>query len=215
MRGFLLKSKFRPSPALVVALIALFVALGGTAYAVKQINGSVLVNRSVSNVKIKKNSLTKTEINLKALGTVPKAAVANKASSATTADDSNFAENAGKLDGQGPDFWQKACADGAIKGYAIVNGDTDFPGDYTSEAGRIPKKFDCTGGAVEAKRIGTGNYRVRFGGSTAAIAVSNAYGPGSFDEYVSVNQEATGEWEVVIHNSGGLPTDHHFTIVIT
>ena len=30
-----------------------------------------------------------------------------------------------------------------------------------------------------------------------------------------VGKEATGEWEVVIHNSGGLPTDHHFTIVIT
>jgi hypothetical protein len=208
-----LKSKFRPSPALVVALIALFVALGGTAYAVKQINGSALVNRSVSNVKIKKNSLTKTEINLKALGTVPKAATATKASTASTADDANFAENAGKLDGQGPTFWQKACADGAIKGYAIVNGDTNFPADYTSAAGFVPQKFNCTGGAVEAKRIGTGNYRVRFGGNLAAIAVSNSYGPGSFDEYVSVNQESTGEWEVVIHNSGGQPTDHHFTII--
>jgi hypothetical protein len=198
-----------------VALIALFVALGGTAYAVKQINGSVLVNRSVSNLKIKKNSLTKNEINLKALGTVPKAALANKATSATTADDANFAENAGKLDGQGPDFWQKACSDGAVKGYAIVNGDTEFPAEYTSEAGRIPKKFNCTGGAVEAKRISAGNYRVRFGGNAAAIAVSNSYGPGSFDEYVSVNQEESGEWEVVIHNSDGQPTDHHFTILIS
>jgi hypothetical protein len=210
-----LKSNFRPSPALVVALIALFVALGGTAYAVKQINGSVLANRSVSNVKIKKNSLTKTEINVKALGTVPKAATAVKAKSATTADEANFAENAGKLDGQGPEAWQKFCGDGSVKGYALVNGDTDFPGDFTSETGRIPDKFSCTGGAVEAKRIGVGNYRVRFGGSPAAIAVANSYGPGSFDEYVSVNHEAaTGEWEVVIHNSNGQPTDHHFTIVI-
>jgi hypothetical protein len=203
--------RLRPSPAMVVALIALFVALGGTALAVKQINGSALVNRSVSNVKIKKNSLTKTEINLKKLGTVPSA---TKAASATKADDANFAENSGELDGHGPDFWQKACADGAIKGYAIVNGDTDFPSEYTSESGRVPQKFNCTGGAVEAKRVATGNYRVRFGGSTATIAVSNSYGPGSFDEYVSVNQEATGEWEIVIHNSDGQPTDHHFTIIL-
>jgi hypothetical protein len=210
-----LKSKFRPSPALVVALIALFVALGGTAYAVKQINGSTLVNRSVSNVKIQKNSLTKTEINLKKLGTVPRAATANKASTATSADEANFAENAGKLDGQGPDFWQKACANGAVKGFALVNGDTNFPADYTSEAGLVPQKFNCTTGTVEAKRVGTGNYRVKFSGNFAAIAVSNSYGPGSFDEYVSVNLEGSGEWEVVIHNSDGQPTDHHFTIVLS
>lgn len=197
--------RLRPSPAMVVALIALFVALGGTALAVKQINGSALVNRSVSNVKIKKGTLTKTEINVKALGTVPKANTANQAT---------FAENAGKLDGQGPDFWQKACADGAVKGYAIVNGDTNFPSDYVSDTGHVPQKFNCTSGAVEAKRVSAGNYRVRFGGNLAAIAVSNSYGPGSFDEYVSVNQEATGEWEVVIHNSDGQPTDHHFTIIL-
>jgi hypothetical protein len=206
--------RLRPSPAMVVALIALFVALGGTAYAVKQINGSTLVNRSVSNVKIKKSSLTRAEINLKALGTVPKAALATKASTASTADEANFAENSGKLDGQGPDFWQKACADGAIKGFAIVNGDTNFPAEYTSEAGRVPRKFNCNGGAVEAKRVDTGNYRVRFGANLATIAVSNSYGPGSFDEFVSVNQEASGEWEVVIHNSSGQPTDHHFTIIV-
>ncbi len=58
-----MKSKFRPSPALVVALIALFFALGDTAY---------------------------------------------------------VAENAGRLDGQEPDLWQMACADGAIKGYATT-----------------------------------------------------------------------------------------------
>ena len=210
-----MKSNFRPSPALVVALIALFVALGGTAYAVKQINGSVLANRSVSNVKIKKNSLTKTEINLKALGTVPKAAVANKRARPRPPTTPTSLRTRASSTARGRNSGKSACAEGAIKGYAIVNGDTDFPGDYTGEAGRIPKKFNCTGGAVEAKRIGIGNYRVRFGGSTAAIAVSNSYGPGSFDEYVSVNQEAaTGEWEVVIHNSGGQPTDHHFTIVI-
>jgi hypothetical protein len=197
--------RLRPSPAMVVALIALFVALGGTALAVKKINGSALVNRSVSNVKIKKNSLTKTEINVKKLGTVP---------NANAADNANFAENSGQLDGHGPDFWQQACQDGTIKGYAIVNGDTNFPSDYTSETGFVPKKFNCTAGAVEAKRVDTGNYRVRFGGNTAAIAVSNSYGPGSFDEYVSVNQEETGEWEVVIHNSSGQPTDHHFTIIV-
>jgi hypothetical protein len=197
--------RLRPSPAMVVALIALFVALGGTALAVKKINGSALVNRSVSNIKIQKGTLTKTEINVKKLGTVP---------SATSADQANFAENAGQLDGHGPDFWQQTCSNGSIKGYALVNGDSTFPSTFTSEAGLVPEKFNCAGAAVQARRVDIGNYRVMFPSSTAKIAVSNSYGPGSFDEYVSVNQESTGEWEVVIHNSNGQPTDHHFTIIL-
>ena len=203
--------RLRPSPAMVVALVALFVALGGTAWAVKKINGNSLANRTVSHLKIQRSTLTRAEINLRALGTVPRATLATRA---TTANEAAFAENAGRLDGQGPDFWQKACQDGTVKGYAIVNGDTNFPSVYTSEEGRVPRKFNCTGGAVEARRVDKGNYRVRFTGSTAVIAVSNSYGPGSFDEYVSVNREATGEWEVVIHNSSGEATDHHFVIVV-
>jgi hypothetical protein len=198
--------RLRPSPAMVVALIALFVALGGTALAVKKINGSALVNRSVSNLKIKKGTLTKTEINVKKLGTVPNAA---------SADEANFAENAGQLDGHGPDFWQQTCSDGSIKGYALVNGDSEFTSSFTSEVGLVPEKFNCAGPTVQARRVDIGNYRVLFPNSTAKIAVANSYGPGSFDEYVSVNREAsTNEWEVVIHNSNGDPTDHHFTIIL-
>jgi hypothetical protein len=196
----------RPSPAMVVALIALFVALGGTALAVKKISGSALVNRSVANTKIKKGTLTKTEINVKALGTVPKA---------TTANEANFAKNAGQLDGKNADTFQFACQDGAIKGYALVNGDGTFPSTFTSEVGLVPEKFNCAQGTVQARRVDQGNYRVLFPSSTAKIAVANSYGPGSFDEYVSVNrEESTGEWEVVIHNSSGQPTDHHFTIIL-
>ncbi|MBA3716779.1 MAG: hypothetical protein H0W87_00940 [Actinobacteria bacterium] len=198
---------FRPSPAMVIALIALFVALGGTAYAVKQINGSTLVNRSVSNLKIKKNTLTKTEINLSQLGTIPKANTANQA---------NFAKNSGQLDGHGADFWQQACQDGTVKGYALVNGDTNFPSSFTNAAGNVPDKFNCTGGTVQAKRNSTGNYTVQFASSTAHVGVANSYGPGSFDEYVSINRESsTGDWQVVIHNSSGQPTDHHFTIILS
>jgi hypothetical protein len=51
-----------PSPALTVACLALFVALGGTGYAITKINGSQLVNRSVAGLKIKKNALSKVEI---------------------------------------------------------------------------------------------------------------------------------------------------------
>jgi len=53
----------RPSPALAIACLALFVTLGGTGYAVTKLHGNNLVNRSVSGVKLKKDTVTKTEIN--------------------------------------------------------------------------------------------------------------------------------------------------------
>jgi len=48
----------RPSPAMVIAAVALFVSLGGTALAVTSINGNQLKNRSVAGVKDVKLELT-------------------------------------------------------------------------------------------------------------------------------------------------------------
>ncbi len=47
----------RPSPALVVATLALFVALGGTTYAATTINGSSIVNKSITSAKLKNQSV--------------------------------------------------------------------------------------------------------------------------------------------------------------
>jgi hypothetical protein len=52
----------RPSPALVVALIALFVALGGSGYAAVKINGSQIEDRSIDGNKIKRDTVTGTEV---------------------------------------------------------------------------------------------------------------------------------------------------------
>jgi hypothetical protein len=75
----------KPSPATIIALLALFVALGGPAYAARTINGKVLKKRSVAGSKIKKNTLTGTEIKESKLGKVPSATTADTANSAKTA----------------------------------------------------------------------------------------------------------------------------------
>ena len=91
-------SKLRtPSPAMAVALLALFVALGGTGYAVTKINGSVLKNRSVPAKKLKKDQITGTEINENKLGKVPSAKDADSAANAahaTAADNATAAVSA-------------------------------------------------------------------------------------------------------------------------
>jgi len=68
----MLKSK-RPSPAMVVAIAALIVALAGTAYAAQTINGGSIKKQTIGGGKLKKKTLTGFQINTNKLGTVPTA----------------------------------------------------------------------------------------------------------------------------------------------
>jgi hypothetical protein len=58
----------RPSPAMAVALTALFVALGGSGYAAATISGASLTNRSVAGKKLKKDAVTGMEVKDRSLG---------------------------------------------------------------------------------------------------------------------------------------------------
>src|SRR5690242_12953253 len=84
----------RPSPAMVVAVIALIFAMTGTGVAVSQLGkNSVgtrqlkakavttgkIANDAVNGAKVAKNSLTGSDINLSALGAVPEAVNATHA----------------------------------------------------------------------------------------------------------------------------------------
>lgn len=107
----------RPSPALVISLIALFVALGGTGYAAlslpknsvgtKQlkknaVTGSKIKKNAVTGSKVKNHSLTGADIKLGALGTVPSASNAghaNVADSATNAGHATTADSASNATG--------------------------------------------------------------------------------------------------------------------
>ena len=61
----------RPSPAMIVALVALVAALGGTAYAAGRINGNSIQRQSIGGGKLKKKTLTGAQINVNKLGEVP------------------------------------------------------------------------------------------------------------------------------------------------
>jgi hypothetical protein len=63
----------RPSPAMVVALIALIAALAGTAYAAQTINGGAIKKQTIGGGKLKKKTLTGFQINTNKLGVVPAA----------------------------------------------------------------------------------------------------------------------------------------------
>ena len=63
----------RPSPSMVVAIMALVVALGGTAYAAQSINGGTIMKQSIGAGKLKKKTLTGFQINTNKLGVLPAA----------------------------------------------------------------------------------------------------------------------------------------------
>jgi len=62
-----------PSPAMVVAVTALVVALAGTAYAAQTINGGAIKKQTIGGGKLKQKTLTGYQINTNKLGVVPSA----------------------------------------------------------------------------------------------------------------------------------------------
>ncbi len=100
----------RPSPALVIACISLFVALGGVGYAAAtgSIDGREIKNNSVASKDIKNNSVaggdikqgsvTGSDIAEQKLGKVPSAAVADSAATAGQAKQADRAQSAATAD---------------------------------------------------------------------------------------------------------------------
>jgi hypothetical protein len=89
----------QPSPALVISIVALIVALGGTSYAAlrlpaNSVGTNQLKNNAVTTPKIKNGVVTGSKIKLSTLGTVPSASFANSAGTATTANSAGTAATA-------------------------------------------------------------------------------------------------------------------------
>jgi len=94
------RGRLRPSPAMVVAFIALFVAIGGSSYAVTRLpaksvgakqlrTGAVrtanIAQGAVTGAKVKNGSITGADIKMSSLGGVPSAAAATNATHAGAA----------------------------------------------------------------------------------------------------------------------------------
>jgi hypothetical protein len=62
------RSKIRISPGSVLALIALFVALGGVSYAAVTINGKNIKNNSIPGKKLKNGAVTNNKVKANSLG---------------------------------------------------------------------------------------------------------------------------------------------------
>jgi hypothetical protein len=88
------RPRFRPSPATVLSVVALFVALGGSAYAATAISGSQIRLHSIPANRLKNHSITGAQVNLNELGTVPRAVSATRSGTAKTASSATTAGSA-------------------------------------------------------------------------------------------------------------------------
>ena len=117
-------SRLRLSPSMVVAMIALVVALGGTGYAAivlpansvgtRQLKDGAVTARTlhtqaVTGAKVANNSLTGGQINSSTLGTVPNATHATNADHATNSD---HATTADQLAGSPASTYRVHCPSG-------------------------------------------------------------------------------------------------------
>ncbi len=74
---------------------------------------------------------------------------------------------------------QARCQPGAVRGYVAVNGDpakgmANFPDQFTSAKPLIGARFNCSGGAPQARRVNAGVYEVRFPGNASQVAMASS-----------------------------------------
>jgi len=109
---------------------------------------------------------------------------------------------------------QARCANGAVRGIAFVTGDpnkgmANIPDQFSSAKAQFARAFNCTGGAMEVRRVSLGVYDVRFAGNGAQNAVVSA---ANADSWVQTMPD--GVFRVGIHIQGGQNfTDAPFVVV--
>lgn len=164
-------TKLRLTPSIVISILALFIAIGGTSYAAVKINGKNIKAGTVAGKALKKNTITGKQVKESSLGKVPAATTADTATNATNA---ATAANAEKLGGKTPEELASPAA------YAYVNAFSatpEVPEDSALgiTAANITKEnsFICINGlSFEPRNVQVTTYRIGGGTSNAVPNVT-------------------------------------------
>jgi hypothetical protein len=159
---------FRPTPALVVAFIALFAAMGGIGYSAAKLRPNSIKTKSIRDGAVTTNKLADGAV------TTPKLApdaVAPNARNANNAVNAMNAANAAKLGGAAPG----ECQTGWLNASVVVN----TAGLTEALPDAVVSGFNCASkanDAIQVHREAVGQYTVTLAGNDADVAISSSAG---------------------------------------
>ena len=185
----------------LLAGVALFVALGGSAYAADTIFSTDIVDGEVQSVDVRDDDLTGTDISGLTGSDITNGTVAsldvqnasltgddvqNDSLKSADVSDLGSADISGltgsDLDAdsvKGADIDESTltpsligCKDGLVNGYARINGTNNVPGSYVDEDAWIDRTYNCAGDDVVVRRESEGVYFVKFEGNSANLALA-------------------------------------------
>jgi hypothetical protein len=202
--------KTRPTPALIVAFIALFAAMGGFGYAAlkmkpNSVTTKIIRDGAVTADKIADGAVTTPKLAPDAVA--PNATNAANAANAMNAANAANATNAAKLGGIAPG----GCQQGWIKASAVI--DTRAP--LTGQPSPVPG-FDCADNAndaIQIARAGTGEYELSLAGIDSAAAIASSALPNTVASATKV-QEGGLVVHVWSNTTGELVDNTPFTLVV-
>jgi hypothetical protein len=178
------KRNLRPTPALVVAFVALFAAMGGFGYAATKLKPS-----SVKTKNIKPGAVTTDRIADGAV-TTPKLAPDAVAPNAA------YAANAAKLGGAAPG----ECQTGWLKASMVI--DTSALNDAQPDA--VVPAFDCASHAADAVSIhrdAVGRYTVTLAGIDSGTVVAGISGANPANAVTAASPVLSGQVIVKVWNN--------------
>ena len=97
---------------------------------------------------------------------------------------------------------QRSCGQGHVRGVAHVTGGpsgaANIPGAFTGAKAVFGRRFNCTGRAVQVRRLAIGVYEVRFAGNPAPTAIAN----GGSGVQASADRIGAGLYRVSVYPAG-------------
>ena len=141
-----------PSPALVISVVALLLALGGTSYAAfsipkNSVGSKQLKKNAVTTSKIANHAVTGAKLKLGTIGTVPSAKHAATATTASTATTATTAGNALTLGGAKSSAFLRSTIT------IVSSGPTVAPSNFQAWIVKCPAGYQAIGGGVSPQNV--------------------------------------------------------------
>jgi hypothetical protein len=190
--------KTRPTPALVIAFIALFAAMGGYGYAALKLKPNSVRSKNIKDGAVTSNKLADGAVTTRKLA--PDAVAPNATNAANSI-------NSASLGGIPPG----GCQQGWIKASAVI--DTRAP---LTEVPSPVTGFDCASGAndaIQIARSGTGEYELSLAGIDSAAAIASSALPNTVASATKV-QEGSLVVHVWSNPTGELVDGTPFTLIV-